>query len=185
MTDLQHEVVPETPPLEHHRSALVWWLAGGLAVALLAVVGLGAWVYADHHRTTPEPSPTEPSAEVVALLDQRIAAMNRGDGAAAAALYAKDAVLDEIEGEPYPSGTASYTFTGRAQIQERLQGLVEDAGLRLEAVGEPVQLGNLVAEPTKFLEEGGSGYGEGILVFQIGPEGTIAHQWMIGWVDRG
>ena len=40
-----------------------------------------------------------------------------------------------------------------------------------------------MAEPTRFLQAGGTGYGEGILLFQIGPEGTLEHQWMIGWVD--
>ena len=57
-----------------------------------------------------------------------------------------------------PTATATYTFTGRDQIQTRLQGLFE-TGLRLRPVGE------------------------GILVFQIGPEGTLEHQWMIGWVE--
>lgn len=46
---------------------------------------------------------------------------------------------------------------------------------REEAVGEPVQQGNLVAEPARFLQEGGSGYGEGMLVFQIDDQGKIAH----------
>lgn len=182
VTDLQHDVIRKTAPVEHHRSVLVWWLAGGLIVSLLAVIGLGVWVYVEIHHQTSQASPTQPSAEVVALLDQRIAAMNAGDGAAAAALYAEDAVLDEIEGVPYPTATATYTFTGRDRIQARLQGLFE-AGLRLEPVGEPIQLGHLVAEPARFLQAGGNGYGEGILVFEIAPEGTIEHQWMIGWVD--
>ena len=40
-----------------------------------------------------------------------------------------------------------------------------------------------MAEPTRFLQAGGTGYGEGILVFQIGPGDKIQHQWMIGWVE--
>ena len=181
MNDLREQVERAATPTERGGSTSVWWLAGCLVLALAAVLGLALALVADRDET----SPTTPSAEVVALLDERIAAINRVDGAAAAALYAEDAVLDEIEGEPYPSSTATYTFVGRAEIEERLQGLAEEAGLRLEAVGEPVQLGNLVAEPTRFLQEGGSGYGEGILVFEIDDQGTIAHQWMIGWVEGG
>lgn len=117
------------------------------------------------------------SAEVVALLEGRMAAMNRGDGMAAAEYYALNAIMEETDLTPH------LVTRGRAAIGERLQGLVGDAGLRLKAAGTPIQFDRYVAEPVIFDQDGGPGYGAGMLVFEIDSDGLIAYQWMIGWVD--
>lgn len=158
----------------------------GLVVALVAalvVVGVLTTLLVVRGQAATPKSASEPAPQVAALLEARVAAMNRSDGKAAAALYTEDAVMDELEGVPYAKdGKATYNTVGRAAIQERLQGMLDD-GLRLEVIGEPVMYGDLVAEPVRFYQEGGTGYGKGMLVFQITPENLIAHQWMIGWVD--
>lgn len=46
--------VVSSSPVERHRSALTWWLIGGLALALVVVAGLGSWLYTDHHQTESE-----------------------------------------------------------------------------------------------------------------------------------
>ena len=45
--------------------------------------------------------PNLPSAEIMAVLEGRIAAMNEGDGAAAAAFYTEDGVLEETDLMPH------------------------------------------------------------------------------------
>jgi len=117
-----------------------------------------------------------PSAAVLDVLDGRIAAMNRGDGIAAAEFYATDARLEETDLNP------DLVTRGRAEIGERLQGLA-DVGLLIERVGAPVQYERYVTEPVRFDQDGGPGYGAGMLVYEIGPDGLIAYQWVIGWVD--
>jgi type II secretory pathway pseudopilin PulG len=166
---------------EKPQPAIVRWLVIALVAALVVVGVLAALLVLQSRQST---SPSKASAEVVALLDARIAAMNRGDGRAAGALYTQDGVLDELEGMPYASdGKSTYNTVGRAAIQDRLQ-LMVDLGLRLEAIGEPIMYGDLVAEPTRFYEAAGVGYGKAMLVFQISPDHQIAHQWMIGWVSE-
>lgn len=52
MVDIQHSAQPaqraDTTTQAHERSSLVWWLAGALVVAVLALAGLGLWAYLDH-----------------------------------------------------------------------------------------------------------------------------------------
>jgi hypothetical protein len=117
------------------------------------------------------------SDEVVALLESRMAAMNRGDGLAAAEFYALDAAMEETDLTPH------LVTLGRAAIGERLQSLVGDAGLRLISAGTPIQFDRYVAEPVVFDQDGGPGHGAGMLVFEIDSDGLIAYQWVIGWVD--
>jgi len=89
VTDVQHQSIPQTAPVEHHRSALVWWLAGGLAVSLLAVIGLGAWVYADHRGSSEQQAAM---TAVTAFMDAR----NAHDPAAVAAATTSDIVFSGI-----------------------------------------------------------------------------------------
>ena len=107
------------------------------------------------------------------MLEHRIAAMNSGDIDAAAALYARNAVLEERDQVP------ALVTKGQDAIDGRLSELY-DAGLRLESMAAPIQMGRYVGEAVRFYEAGGTGTGEGILVFEIDRSGKIAHQWVMG-----
>ena len=148
-----------------------WHVAvSGLAAA---VVALGAWVVVDQTRSSSTDGLAPP--EVVAMLEKRIAAFDRADGQAAAAFYTKDAIMQEED--------IGLTTRGREQIAGRLQVLM-DAGLRMTAVGAPIQMGRFVGEAVRFYESGGgTGIGEGVLVFELDEtSGKIAHQWVTGEV---
>jgi ketosteroid isomerase-like protein len=114
------------------------------------------------------------SPEVATMLENRIAAFDRADGRAAAAFYTKDAIMQEED--------IGLTTKGRGQIATRLQFLM-DAGLRMKTVGAPIQMGRFVGEAVRFYESGGTGIGEGVLVFELDKNsGKIAHQWVTGEV---
>ena len=101
--------------------------------------------------------------------------MNRADGEAAAAFYAKSAVMEERDLTP------ASVSRGREEIAARLERLVgPGAGLRLALLGTPIQSGRFVGEAVRFLQSGGTGAGEGILVFELDDAGKIEHQWVMG-----
>ena len=187
MTQTVQSPAQSPSPPSSERSRLTYWLAGGLALSLVAVVVLAA-LFATRGEPsrsgTSAPNYAAASASVVALLDKRIAAFNAGDSQTAAATYTENGIMEEFE-PPWPAGKALYTTVGRTNIENRLRELY-GMGLRIDAVGKPIQMGVLVAEPTKFRNVADpTGYGEGMLVFQI-MNGLIAHQWMIGWAgSRG
>lgn len=83
VTDMRHEeiTVHEAPPRQ--RSTLVWWLAGGLVVALAALIGLGAWGYATYAMTAQEQA-------AVAVVQDHIDATNAADLAALDATMTSD-----------------------------------------------------------------------------------------------
>ncbi len=160
---------PHVPVLPVRRPRISPWLVAVIALAV-AFVALGAWVIVDRQAGS---SDGKVSSEVATLLQDRIAAMNRGDSAAAAALYTPTGVMEERDQRP------AVVSNGRAAITSRLQTLY-DAGLRLESVGSPVQSGRYVGEAVRFHEFEGTGSGEGVLVFEINEGGKIAHQWVMG-----
>ena len=118
--------------------------------------------------------PNLPSAEVVAVLEGRIAAMNEGDGAAAAAFYTTDGVLEETDLRPH------LVSRGRDEIATRFDDLY-GMGLRLAPAGAPIACGSFVAEPTRFSNGNAPGRGAAMLVFEIAAGNKLAYQWMIGW----
>ena len=118
--------------------------------------------------------PNLPSAEVIAVLEGRIAAMNEGDGAAAAAFYTEDGVLEETDLTPH------LVSVGREQLASRFDDLY-DMGLRLAPAGAPIAYDRYVAEPTRFYNGNEPGRGAGMLVFEIDAGNKLAYQWMIGW----
>lgn len=120
--------------------------------------------------------PNLPPDRVTKILDSRMAAMNRGDSQAAAAFYAKQGVMEEMDQSP------SLVTMGPRDIAERL-GDLYDAGLRLAPAGAPITYDEYVAEPVRFLKAGGTGRGAGMLVFQFDATFMIVHQWVIGWVS--
>jgi hypothetical protein len=118
--------------------------------------------------------PNLPSAEIMAVLEGRIAAMNRGDGAAAAAFYTEDGVLQETDLTPH------LVSVGREQLASRFDDLY-GMGLRLAGAGAPIAYDRYVAEPTRFYNGNEPGRGAGMLVFEMGAGNQLAYQWMIGW----
>jgi hypothetical protein len=165
------------------------WLLGGLAVPLL-LVGCAS--------TSPTPAPTPtpvPSAspaatplpsgwsaagpaspEVIAVLEGRIEAFNRGDFEAAAAYWAEDGALIE-----YEDGTI---FTqGREAIAKRLAGVYEFP-LRMRSAGVPLQLGRLVAQPVWWLQPGSTDSADCMLVFVMSDSNEIAAEYVTFWAPE-
>lgn len=160
-----------TYPHPHARRPHVnpWLVAGVLAAAL---VGLGAWVLIDRNTSATVSSAGQPhglaSASVAAMLGERIAAANRGDGKAVAAFYSRAGVLEERDVTP------AVVTRGNEQIGARLQELFRTYGIPLKPESSVIQFGRYVAEALSW-EVGG-----GIVVYQLDANGKIAHQWAIG-----
>jgi len=115
------------------------------------------------------------SSEVIATLEGRIAAYNRGDFEAAASYWAEDGVLLEYEGEPCTE------TRGREAIAARLEEVY--GSIRMDAVGTPLQFGRLVAEPVRFRPAPGvDNYGEAMLVFEMDEDGKIAVEYVTFWM---
>ena len=149
MTDRQHETVPDTVSVEHDPTPLTRWLAGVLAVAMLALVGLGGWFVHDHDRAaTADAVPGLASPAVTAMLAARVAAVNGGTAADIASFYATDAVLEERDQNP-----AVVTKTSN-NIGEWLY-VYQSAGFRLQRTGTATALGPYVTEPLLWSDGGG------------------------------
>ena len=161
----------QAPRTHVGRPRINLWLVAVVALTAALVV-LGAWVLIDQTRSSSTPGLASPG--VVTMLEDRIAAINREDGQAAAAFYTEDAIMQEED--------IGLVTRGREQIAARLQLLI-DSGLRMEPVGAPIQMGRFVGEAVRFYEFGGTGTGEGVLVFELDKSsGKIAHQWVTGEV---
>lgn len=115
---------------------------------------------------------TPASPDVIAILEGRIEAFNRGDFEAAAAFWAEDGVLIEYEADK------AIFNQGRAAIAKRLAGVYE-FGLRFEPAGTPLQFGQLVAEPVRWLPmEPGGPDAQSMLIFRLNADGKIASEWV-------
>jgi len=162
-------------PRAHVRRHLnPWLLVIGLAVALLA---LGAWVAID--RATRNEPQNRASSEVVAMLKaQSSAAYQAYDAKAAAAFYAENAVMEELD----PMVPGGHLVTkGREQILMRTQEGVDyfrQMGWR-DNVGDVIQTGRLVAATHTFGVPGEEANGELIVVDELDESGKIAHEWAV------
>ena len=137
-----------------------------------ALVGLGAWAIVD--RTTSSSStPGLASPQVVAMLRDRVAAVNGGDAKSIAAFYTSDAVLEERDVTP------AVITRGRDQIAERIAGIVRTFGMQLEPTGPVIRLGATVAEATRASTGGTFGDDGFVIAYQLGANGRIAHQWVM------
>jgi len=129
--------------------------------------------------TTPVPSgwtanASLASADVIAVLEGRLDAYNRGDFAAAAAFWAENGVLIEYEGK-------TVLNQGREAIAKRLAG-VYDFGIRMEPAGAPIQFGQIVAQPVRWLPtEPGGPDGPSMLVFVMNDSNEIAAEYVTFW----
>lgn len=189
MTILESRAPEKGPHFEHRRSRLTWGLAIVLAIALVALAGVTvALVNQDEQAAAPETAAQTNypgvSEEVERMLDDRIAAMNTGDSARAASHYAPNGTLAEFDQNP------PYVSEGRAEIDARLLELY-NMGMRIAEVGDPIQVGPYVAEPTVIFGAGEStptpSYENAfMLLFDLGKdgEGKITYQWVIhGWEE--
>jgi hypothetical protein len=170
--------------LHVHRRHVNPWLVAVLVLGA-AVIGLGAWVVVD--QTTSSSRQDLASSEVTAMLDARVAAMNRAlstsrspssslsDAKAIAAFYSNDAVMEEIE-----AGVPRIMSKGHGQIVDRFKLMIDAAqgsGIQLRT-GTTTQIGPYVAQTNNFGSRGVID-GEGILVFRLDKSGKIAHEWVI------
>lgn len=167
-------------PRAHVRGRPNPWLLAviGLAAALLA---LGAWVAID--RATRNEPENLASSEVVAMVKaQSAAAYQAYDAKAAAAFYAENAVMEELD-PMVPNGHV--VTTGRDKIFMRTQVGVDyfrQMGWR-DDVGEVIQTGRLVAATHTFGVPGEEPYGELIVVDELDESGKIAHEWgIVRWL---
>jgi ketosteroid isomerase-like protein len=98
---------------------------GGLALAPLAVIGLSAWVYSDHHQSTAQ---REAVAAVTAYTD----AVNAHDRDAVKAAQTIDATWVSVAGGTVVDGP----YAGQALVDQGSSWISE--GIRLETVGTPL-----------------------------------------------
>jgi hypothetical protein len=120
--------------------------------------------------------PNLPPPGIMTILNDRMAAMNRGDARAAASFYARNGAMEEMDQSP------SLVTKGRTAIEARLDDLYQ-MGLRLAPAGAPITYDQYVAEPVRFSNGNGAGEGAGMLVFQFDPASKIVHEWVIGWLS--
>ena len=153
------------PPAHAHRPHVSVWLVAVIGL-VGALVALGAWALIGRD-SQPEGLA---SGEVTTMLDDRIAAANGNDSEAFASFYTKDAILEEHDVQP------AVVTTGREEIAARVKGL-HLLGLRLASEGTPIQFGRYVAQAASVPGDPETGW---ILVYELGKDGKIAHQWVIG-----
>ena len=163
------------PPQTHvHRPRVNPWLMAVVVLAA-ALVGLGAWVIVDQTRSSSGVSPKSSTAglaspTVVAMLRERLAALNGGDPKTISAFYTRHAVLDDRAAQP-PLKTV-----GSQEIGKLLHFYVKTLGMQLESVGPIVQVGSGVAEATRVPGSTNDGF---MLVYNLAANGKIAHQWVL------
>ena len=159
--------VAQVPPTHVRR-----WHVSPLLVAVVglatALVALGTWTVVD--RTGSSSTVGLASPEVVAMLRDRVAALNSGNDEAIAAFYSANAVLEERDVTP------AVVTRGRKQIGERIGGIVRVFGMQLVPTGPVIQLDGTVAEATSVPGYPDEGF---VLVYQLDPHGAIAHQWVL------
>jgi len=162
-------------PQAHVRRRLnPWLLVIGLAAALLA---LGAWVAID--RATRNEPENLASSEVVTMVKAQNTAYQANDAKVAAAFYAKDAIMEEID-PMVPNG--HLVTTGREQILMRWQQGVDyfqQSGWRPDVGSGVIKTGRLVASTQTFGVPGEEPNGEAIVVAELDGSGKIAHEWAI------
>ena len=170
-TDVQHEIAPETAPVVHHRSTLNWWLAGGLVVALLAVIGLGAWVYNDHHQTTTGLTTTQAAA--VAAVDASLAAQNANDCTALANSLTSDATWMAVGGGAIGVGP----IVGRQAYVDMIKS---EGGATFTKLADPVVASDtVVAVPMNV-----SISGAGVCVFTVRNDGGTVKVSEMVWIPE-
>lgn len=159
--------VPHAPPAHVRRPQLNLWLVAVIALAAV-LVALGAWVVVDQTRSSSAEGLASPG--VVAMLGDRLAALNSGDAKAISAFYTRTAVLEERDVTP------AVVTKGSRQIGERISGIVRTFGMQLESASPVIRVDGTVAEATRVPGYGDEGF---ILVYKLAANGKITHQWVL------
>jgi hypothetical protein len=145
-----------------------------VAILAAALAGLSAWVIVDRTGAKEVPAAAPPhnlaSDRIAAMLRARMVAVNSGSGEAAASFYAPTGVLEERDVSP------PVVSTGKAQLTSRFDALWS-MGLRLKSDSPIIQFGRSIAEVATVPGDSTSGW---LLVYQLGTNGKIAHQWVLG-----
>ena len=157
--------VTHAPPTHIHRLHVNPWLVAVIALAA-ALVALGAWVIVDQTRSSTTDGVA--SSEVSAMLDDYLVAFNSGNPAAFSSFYAANAVQEDRTFSP------AVVTRGSEQIAARIAFFV-NGGMRLEATGPVIVLGDTVARTERVPGETG-GY---MVVYKLDANGKIARQWVL------
>ena len=148
---------------------LIVFLAMTVALAALGaglLVGCGS-------DTNAEDTQGVASAETNTVLQKWLPANNQGDKEALVALYAENAILDDLTYIP-PGRTE-----GSQEIADFIAGYANGGqGLGFEFRGQPIELGDYVIQAVA-VTDGGTQIGEGVHVFQISGDGQITHHWAV------
>ena len=148
------------------RPSLNPWLVAVIALAA-ALLALGAWVVVDQTKSPSTEGLASPN--VVAMLRDRVAAVNSGDAKAISSFYTRNAVLEERDVTP------PIVTKGGKEIGERISGLAA-IGLKLESASPVIRLDGTVAEATSMPGYPDEGF---ILVYKLAANSKIAHQWVL------
>lgn len=133
------------------------WLAGGLVVALLAVIGLGAWIFYDRNHS----GLTTAQTAAVAAVNANLAAHNADDWAGIANTMTPDVVWTAVAAGKITDGP----LVGQAYV-----GLVQSmGGVHFTTLGDPVVAGDTVVAVPVSLSGGAAG--TGMAVFTVRDDG--------------
>jgi hypothetical protein len=145
------------------------WLIGAVVVLALAVVALGVALIASSGEETTTPTPGLAAQATVRLVDDLIAASNKGDAGAVAALFLPDAVMYGFDA----GGPGPFTvFEGRSEIRGFQQQIFDAVpNLVVERVSPVIQVGDL----TSFMQTDSNGW-DLVWVLEV-RDGRIARAW--------
>ena len=151
---------------EGSRGHRVGRVIGRAAVGVIASAAVGFGI----GRASVDEPPGLASAQVDAVLEARIAAVNGEPGPDVASFYSADAVLEEQDVQP------PVVTRGAQEISDHLAAY-RGLGFRIDPAATPaIRLGRYVAEGLTW----SYGLQGGIVVYELDDDGRIAHSWVIG-----
>ena len=174
--------ITHAPQTQMHRPHVNPWLVAVVVLAGL-LVALGAWVIVD--QTGSSVNERQASPEVVAMLEDRLAALNSADAEAIASFFTADATLNDVmSGSPLapyrytgPPSAPYPVVTGNKQIGQAIADGVSFYGTQLESVPPITQYGRTVVEPVKAVA--GVRPADWLLVYRLAGNGKIAYEWVL------
>jgi hypothetical protein len=167
--DLRYDVIEDSVPPGPDPKRVISWLAGGLVVALVAVVGLGAWVYSDHRQTTPGLTTSQVAA--VAAVNASLAAQNANDYAALAKYLTKDVSWIGVGGGVIGDGPV----VGRQAYVDMIKSA---GGVKFTKLADPVVASDTVVAVPLIVSVGGLG----VCVFTVRNDGGTVKVSEMVWI---
>jgi hypothetical protein len=178
VTDLQDEVIEDSVRPKAKPQTVIRWLAGGLAIALLAVIGLAAWVYSDHHQTAARLAGTQAAA--VASVEAYIKVMNSIPTGFVPMV--RRGTLDFRFTEIRPGGSVHDPMTEPAFLL-LLRGDGMSPPSSVHEVGQPVVTGEaVISVPLQITSTDPLLAGTGTAVFVVRDEAGQLKVWQIVWI---